>query len=871
MSPEEFDAIIAKIDAGEVGTAELQVLRDALTTNSSLKLQLAKYIINLEKGQDFQIGDTLHFPGLTDETIRTIAHHISEKLQEQSTTGFTSQEDRLTRIQELQRESRVRCIVRWLAVGVGEEMAEEFADNPAIGSIPSSLHLSSGKVIFITGGMGIGKSLVAERLFQNSVRLMIEDEHAPIPCYLEAWQWRDERPLQKLVETTVSDLGDPKTQGVIMFINGADEIIGASNDLLSDTRLLVRVWPNTTVVITSRPFRNLVAQDVLQETVPELSVNQACKLISQVAGQVITEYIVSQWSPSLRSAIKLPLFALLLANYLKAKDIRVPQSTGELLNNLIDRSLGQEVADRESSNHFLQTLAIRCIQYSGPVHPTEVTASRAYFQSILSSRLVIEQQGKLGFALPILNEWFAAQSLVAGSPDPELLAQDVEQLESWRYPLIIAIAASGHEQVSKFLTPIVRNHPAFAAEVVTEALASRFVDISHPPWQICGQRVREAMQAWAVGLDQPSQQSLAQLIAPVRQDGMVREIGVRIEAERLTIGWYQGQEKIADVVELLPLPEAKDFSPIRSVNSLRSESAITRWIGPQPAWSWLWTLDELVASLSKLLQRRGLSINYGLLSYESLWKLVRLVLSCSRNNSYHYFSPHQAVPLEILESVLAEFNPTLSWFRFSSTKTIFREDLDYLAMKVAELRASGDTHLNPPWAVPEQYSVEAFPWQCYSPEQIRTYAEYVYLEALNGYQHVVSTWFPKFADRLKLSVLMPVHLVGAIAYSESDHEPSLYWHFEALPYGESNRVSFSITEESVARTEFFDAGICERVDNQRHALRPRKMHLIGNTAFQNSKLHLFEPTAATELVYNWLWDDLKQVSWVNGFLGSPPR
>lgn len=870
MSPQEFDAIIAKIAVGEADQAEISALRCALAANELSTQQLGKYNINIGQGQNVQIGDNFYFPELTDEAIQAIAHHISEKLQEQSTTGSISQDDRLTRLQELQRESRVRCIVRWLAVGVGEEMAEEFADNPAIGSIPSSLHLSSSKVILITGGMGIGKSLVAERLFQNSVRLMIEDEHAPIPCYLEAWQWRDERPLQKLVETTVSDLGEPKTQGVIVFINGADEIIGASNDLLSDARLLVKVWPNTTVVITSRPFRNLVAQDVLQETVPELSVNQACKLISQVAGQVITEYIVSQWSPSLRSAIKLPLFALLLANYLKAKDIRVPQSTGELLNNLIDRSLGQEVADRESSNHFLQTLATRCIQYSGPVHPTEVTASRADFQSILSSRLVIEQQGKLGFALPILNEWFAAQSLVAGIPDPELLAQDVEQLESWRYPLIIAIAASGHEQVSRFLTPIVRNHPAFAAEVVTEALASRFIDISHPPWQICGQQVREAMQAWAVGLDQPSQQSLAQLIAPVRQDGMVREIGVRIEAERLTIGWYQGQEKIADVVELLPLPEVKDFSPIRAVNSLRSESVTARWIGPQPAWSWLWTLDELVASLSKLLQRRGLSINYGLLSYEALWKLVRLVLSCSRNNSYRYFSPHLAVPLDILESVLGEFAPTISSFSFSG-KTIYREDLNYLAIKAAELRASGRTHLAPPWTVPEPYSVEAFPWRCYTPEQIRTYAEYVYLEALNGYQHTVSTWFPKFADRLKLSVLIPVHLVGAIAYSESDHEPSLYWYFEALPHGESNRVSFSITEESLARTEFFDAGIRERVDNQRHALRPHKMHLIGNTTFYHSGLHLFEPTAATELVYNWLWDDLKQVSWVNGFLGSPPR
>ena len=164
------------------------------------------------------------------------------------------------------------------------------------------------------------------------------------------------------------------------------------------------------------------------------------------------------------------------------------------------------------------------------------------------------------------------------------------------------------------------------------------------------------------------------------------------------------------------------------------EPASAKWLGSQPAWAWLWTLDKLVDSLSKLLQKRGLPINCGLLADEALWKLARSVLSCSRNTSYHYFSPHRVIPLDILEAVLVEFNPNIPSFCFSGIRTLYREDLDNLAVKLAELRALGKTQLDPPWAQPDQYSLEEFPWKCYSPEQIKLYAEHVYLEALNGYQ-----------------------------------------------------------------------------------------------------------------------------------------
>jgi len=81
MTPEQFDAIIAKLAAGTAASADMEALRLALTTNGLSALQLGKYNINISQGQNVQIGDSLHFPALNDEAMQAIAQHIFQKLQ----------------------------------------------------------------------------------------------------------------------------------------------------------------------------------------------------------------------------------------------------------------------------------------------------------------------------------------------------------------------------------------------------------------------------------------------------------------------------------------------------------------------------------------------------------------------------------------------------------------------------------------------------------------------------------------------------------------------------------------------------------------------------------------------------------------------
>lgn len=61
--------------------------------------------------------------------------------------------------------SKARCIASWQGAGIKEDEAIALVDDMSIGLPPNELKLLPGKLIIITGQMGIGKSLIGERLF----------------------------------------------------------------------------------------------------------------------------------------------------------------------------------------------------------------------------------------------------------------------------------------------------------------------------------------------------------------------------------------------------------------------------------------------------------------------------------------------------------------------------------------------------------------------------------------------------------------------------------------------------------------------------------------------------------------------------------
>ena len=140
---------------------------------------------------------------LVDETIRAW----------RNIRGF----DRLARLEELNQESRGRCIARWQALGLSYKQATEFANDPSVGVLKPDYFPETNRVRILVGELGSGKSLIAERIFQVGIARARGSSDAPIPIYLDASTVTDQ--LGKCVEKNAEGLGDIIAQGALVILD----------------------------------------------------------------------------------------------------------------------------------------------------------------------------------------------------------------------------------------------------------------------------------------------------------------------------------------------------------------------------------------------------------------------------------------------------------------------------------------------------------------------------------------------------------------------------------------------------------------------------------------------------------------------------
>lgn len=285
--------ILERIASDEYSEADITALQQALQGEERRTLlQLGKYNIIIGEGKDIHIGDRTYV-SWSDQAIRALIQAIQAAVP-QAGSELTAQ-DRLAKLKRLQAKSRASCIARFRVAVANREQAIALAEDLSLGLPPESLNMKPGNVLCLTGELGIGKTLIAQRLFQTALVLAIDDPEAPIPVYLESGQWQKDGPLEELISAETLGLGELALQGATIFLDGLDEVDAKlATQILNEAYFLVEAWPKTTVVITSRPIpciENLEDQAKVQ--VPQLSEQQVYELIERISGQKVIAMTVS--------------------------------------------------------------------------------------------------------------------------------------------------------------------------------------------------------------------------------------------------------------------------------------------------------------------------------------------------------------------------------------------------------------------------------------------------------------------------------------------------------------------------------------------------------------------------------------------------
>src|SRR5207249_3151748 len=127
-------------------------------------------------------------------------------------TPLLSESERQEHIGKLLRESKARSIARWQAAGVPRQMATEFSEDTTIGAPTAEMTPDTQKPVrILIAELGVGKSLVGERLHQAAITKSLADQSAPIPAWCKA-----EQAAGKLIEVVLglaSGLGVVTRQG----------------------------------------------------------------------------------------------------------------------------------------------------------------------------------------------------------------------------------------------------------------------------------------------------------------------------------------------------------------------------------------------------------------------------------------------------------------------------------------------------------------------------------------------------------------------------------------------------------------------------------------------------------------------------------
>ena len=738
---------------------------------------------------------------------------------------------RLKRLEEMKAFSKGRCLERWLALGVPDEKATSFLENPVFDRSHQVAGLiEPGALKILVGDFGVGKSLIVENLFQRLVDEAINNKKSPIPIFIPSSQFSGN--LLNDIKDGSSLIGNINRFGVRVIVDGADEIpIRQTELLLQQAITITKANPKISIIITSRPNPVFEKENLQKLSIPELSNDEILSIIVELSEREEHHHLLYGLPQSIVDALKKPFFTILYGLYRRQYNQGIFKSQGELIFSLVEMVVTK--IDDPQVLDLLEKLAILSINREGKYVLASDVGSEEQIKVLLKSRLVIARQNLVGFALPILAQWFAAKSIENNKISTNELTSDLVQIEKWRYPFMILVSGSSFEKVSEILIPVAEKHPSIISEIIDGAVNNYSLrdldleDVGLPTAREMGERILQSIQALSNGLGY-----IAQHLAPITQDGKVSKIGVHKSNRWLSILWY-GDIQEQGIVEL---PEDFGHRFQRGEYPWHIMSGVQP--GAQSAWAWHFTLNALKENMRKLIDRKSLVLAGGHSDKELMWKLALQIM--------------QRGDLSDRPILLNELRDRLN-FHHIPIGTIHHRLLEYLD----NLEASGELSKKPPWPGPDKdYRQGGWIWSPYSPERLLERLVLVLEASINEYVSFVNIFFKPFAERLTTYLTLPAKLTGYLDYSEASI--GLDWYFDPILTNEKSSIDIRLRNEPRhLQRPIGSDGLYEKL----RKMRPQLSHYYGVSS-QALGHELLGPTPVTDFVFDWLKRDLRDISWL---------
>ena len=446
---------------------------------------------------------------------------------------------RTNRLEQERRLSIARCKQVLMSLDVDETVATEMAADRAIGT---QLSVSGAGAYTVVGPQGIGKTLAAEKLYQRSIESAKEDALQPTPLFVQARELTTS--VKDYVEQSLDGHIDPFNPRIFLIIDGLDELgLSKAANLIRQISIYVDANPGVTVVSTARSLPGLSISGARIE-LATLDEEESLRLMGRVLGRPAENRDIYRWPQSVRKALELPLFAVMIGALLRNNSELALASRWQLIELLARELLNQAEANSEDTDRLLQNLAVQSINTGRRVPLASISPVSAKQTLLKNSRLIDEVSNSVDFALPIFREWYAARALIEGS----ISLDDLVSIGDRWIPSLLVILGSGPEELQdQLFSHVIMSDPGLASLLIKEQTSHLMVPnvVPETSAQIVAEKVRNAMGQWKTALG-----DLYGEIGPVNDKGEVPTLGIELRSQYATLAWYAGRRDLKPIVTL---------------------------------------------------------------------------------------------------------------------------------------------------------------------------------------------------------------------------------------------------------------------------------------------------------------------------------
>ena len=743
-----------------------------------------------------------------------------------------------------------RCKNNLVSLGVDEHTALEMAEENQLGDV---LPTFSPGMYTIVDAQGSGKTLAVERLFQRAVRGAIEDSSQPYPLFVDARELNES--VRDYIEKSLQGKADPSDPRVLLIIDGVDEM-GSRRalDTYNQARVYTDANQRATVILTTKAIPSLksIGEGIRLNRLTE---EESTDLITRVSGHDLNWRHTYRWPESIRDAVRLPLFAVMIGSLLR-DDPRITFATpGQVIAQLANKALEQAPGNIEELDRLLQELAVKSTDEGGRVLLSAITPVLAKQRLLRDSRLIEQTSDAVDFALPIFREWYAARALIEGTISVDRFQQTSDR---WLPSLSIALSSEHDDLRNSLMNHLISTDPGLASLLLEEYNQSFSGEegeiLNLGTAKAAGTKIREAMVRWKAGLG-----DLFAEVGPISREGAVATLGVNLSNHFLTTAWYAGESDLPAVVDFEDIGgilRASPEWPRVSSSSLSSRIRDPFW------WSYVETHERLSQSLSEALHGFSLTICSRDACHELSWDFISGVLGRSRLGSDAFELEESLATIEAILKRNQSFGLNQAIYVVGS-RHFEAKELKAVAEYLKELADQGAKEIQEPWPSSDLPFSPGYVWNNYSDHRLLERTISVYSRALRIYGAIVDRWFSCFATRLPFYGLLPVRLEGWLTTSRQLASPrdwpSLEWYCRILPPDQDSEVEFQLAPKKELPIESESSSQQEQQAFVIH--RPNLISDISPAWRMSSLGNVFGFRPATELALDWLRGDLQELGW----------